>query len=268
VVLISITVLSIPRDTCNKSRWPTNSQGQRVGEQVGSQSTLFELGVSEAGELTVGMQQRGAASKIQYRSAAMRASVLCRIILFGVCVSQLPCGTAKAQISGLGDGNRVPLSLKQKNQSAKWLDHRRAELKKSGDKTKSRTEQHITWLKVIRRRHERLALRAAQAAAFQEGLAESYMQLAKRQMWMRTRSRVFRFEGNVVDGFNPIIEKNEREFTRSEPVPWSSNYGRLAAKHQGVANARRFQAETYYPDRIRNTDRRIQELEALLATEN
>ena len=141
-------------------------------------------------------------------------------------------------------------------------------MKKSGYKAKSRTEQQITWLKVIRRRHERLALRAAQAAAFQEGLAESYMELSKRQIRMRTRSRVFRFEGNVVDGFTPLFEKSERKFTRSEPVPWSSNYGRLAAKHQGVANARRFQAETYYPDRIRNTDRRIQELEALLTAGN
>ena len=58
------------------------------------------------------MQQRVAAREIQYRSAAMRASVLCRIILLGVSVSQLQCGTAMAQISGLGDGIRVPLSLK------------------------------------------------------------------------------------------------------------------------------------------------------------
>jgi hypothetical protein len=182
-------------------------------------------------------------------------------------VTQLLCGTAVAQVSGLGDGIRVPLSLKQKRQSAEWLKNRQAELKKSGYKAKSRTEQQLTWLRVIRRRHERLGMRAAQAAACQEARAEAYMELAREQIRVRrcsvSRSRMLSFEGNAVDGFTPRDESFERRFTQNEPVNWSSNYGRLAAKHKGIANAKRFRAETYYPDRIRNTDRRIQELEAL-----
>ena len=193
----------------------------------------------------------------------MRARFLTRIILLAASLTQLLCGTAVAQVSGLGDGIRVPLSLKQKRQSAEWLKNRQAELKKSGYKAKSRTEQQLTCLRVIRRRHERLAMRAAQAAACQEARAEAYMELARKQIRVRTRSRILSFEGNAVDGFTPRDESFERRFTQNEPVNWSSNYGRLAAKHKGIANAKRFRAETYYPDRIRNTDRRIQELEAL-----
>ena len=198
----------------------------------------------------------------------MRASFLCRVVVSAAGLTQFLCGSAVAQVSGLGDGIRVPLTLKQKRESAKWLQNRQAELKKNGHQTKSHREQQLTWLRVIRRRHERLALRTAQTAACHEARSEVFTQLAKKQIQERTRYKVLTFEGNTVDGFTPRDEKFERKVTRNESVRWPSNFAPLAAKHKGIAKALRFRAETYYPARIRNTDRRIQELEALPATEN
>ena len=174
--------------------------------------------------------------------------------------------TGVCQISGLGDGHRARLDPVAQQRAKAWLVKRKAELKASGWKPKSREERYLTLMRVQYRKHERNMERAAQKAEFQAARAEAYQKLAGdfariRVKYNVTRVRLARTRTGEVFA---DVRSQKGEYIPTAAIKAAAFYGNLAAKSAGIARAQRFRAETHYAGRIRNTKQRIAELESIV----
>jgi len=138
---------------------------------------------------------------------------------------------------------------------------------------RTREEQELADLKVIRRRRQFEQHGIATSAAFKKAKGEAYMELAKHTLSAGTARVYSGYTTSLVEDYNtgtltPVTTRSSYVVVDPLAAAIAVHWGEKAAKFKGFAAAQEYRANTYLASRIENADMRIRSLEAAIAQNN